>query len=152
MALQIVTVADSISKLTVTGATMKDIDEIPETTDMMDVPMIIPKPDGYLSGFRMLRVGLGPGTSAAINVAYTLTYRLLHSEVGEGMDGIFSTYSAMVAIVGVFLDAIIANDTITGAVDLQAASITEFGLVYDSTGKVAFHGCDIGIEILEFVN
>ena len=118
----------------------------------MDIPVIIPKPDGYLSNFRYARKSFGPGTVAAIDITYTLTYRLLHSAVGEGMSGVFSTYAAMVAIVSVFLDAIIANDTITGAVDVQPANVIEFGLVYDPAGKTAFHGCDIPIDITEFVN
>ncbi len=152
MALQIATVADSISKITVTGATMKDIDQIPEAQNVMDIPIIIPKPDGYLSNFKPQRDSFGAGGDAKMTVTYTLTYRLLHSAIGEGMSGIFSTYAAMVAIVSVFLDAIIANDTVTGAVDIQAASITEFGLVYDPAGKTAFHGCDISIDVMEFVN
>ena len=151
MALQIATVADSISKLSVAGATLKDIDELPKKGTVRNTPVIIPKPNGFLSNFKPERDSFGPGTTAKITVTYTLTYRLLHSEIGTGRTGIFSTYAAMVAITSLFLDAIIANDTVTGAVDLEAADVTEFGPVADPMGKM-FHGCDIAINIMEYVN
>ena len=89
---------------------------------------------------------------AAFNVTYTLTYRLYHSKVGTGRSGLFDTFSGMVGKVGLFLDAIIANDTISGAVDIIPNSINNFGPVADPAGKSVFHGCDIGIQVTEFVN
>jgi len=151
MGLQIVAVCNSIAALTVVGVTFKDIDEIPEDANAMDVPMIIPKPDGFITGFGYGRKSLGPGTTAAIDITYILTYRLLHSEGGEGMSGIFSTYSDMVVKAAAFLDAVIANDTITGAINIEPVSIPIFEPVTDPLGRW-FHGCDIGIEVTEFVN
>ena len=152
MALQIVTVADSISKLLVTGVELKDIDKIVTEGHKRNIPMIIPRPDGFISGFLYERESFGPGSTAAINISYTLTYRLLHSKIGTGRSGVIDKYSDMVAKVGLFLDAIIANDTITGAVDIQPFGISEFGPVSDPAGSAVFLGCDIGINVMEFVN
>jgi len=151
MALSIQTVTNSIAALSVSGVTLYDIDEIPAEGKSRDVPMIIPRPDGFISNFLYERKSFGPETVAAIDISYTLTYRLLHSKIGSGRSGLFDTYADMVAKVSLFLDAIIASDTITGAVDVQPFSIGEFGPVADPMGE-AFHGCDIGINILEYVN
>ena len=152
MALQIATVADSIAGLTVAGVTLKDIDEIITEGTKRNTPVIIPRPDGFLSGFVYERESFGTGDVAAANVTYTLTYRLIHSKIGTGRSKVIAKYSDMVAKVGLFLDAIIANDTITGAVDIQAASVSEFGPVSDPAGSAIFLGCDIGIQVTEFVN
>ena len=152
MALQIGTVADSISKLTVTGVTLKDIDKIITEGNKRNIPVIIPRPDGFMSSFIYERKSFGSGDAAAVNITYTLTYRLLHSKIGTGRSKVIAKYSDMVAKVGLFLDAIIENDTITGAVNIQAASISEFGPVSDPAGSAIFLGCDIGISVMEFVN
>lgn len=151
MALQIGTVAASIAALSITGVDILDIIEIPTEAKKRDTPYIVPKPDGFISGFLPERKSFGPGTVAAFDVTYTLTYRLLHSKIGTGRSGLFDTYSAVVSKAGLFLDAIIANDTISGAVDISPNSITNFGPVADPVGNM-YHGCDIGIQVTEFVN
>ncbi len=151
MALNIQTVCNSIAELTVAGVDIKDLDEIPESLDQMDAPVIIPKPDGFISTLTYTRQSLGTGDVAAIDIGYVLTYRMLHSAIGEGMDGVFETYPDLVAKASLFLDTIIANDTITGAVDIQPLTIANFDPVQDPFGNW-FHGCDIGIQVTEFVN
>lgn len=150
MALAIATVADSISKLTVSGVILKDIDEIPSSVADRDTPMIIPRPDGFISNFRFQRDSFGAGGDAKITVRYTLLYRLLAAKVGSGR-GLFDVYDTMITKTGLFLDAIIANDAITGAVDIIAAGVENVGGVGDPAGNI-FHGCDISIDVMEFVN
>lgn len=152
MALQFGTVAASIAALEIDGVDILDIIEIPTEAKKRDTPYIAPKPDGFISGFSVDRESFGPGTVAAFNVTYILTYRLYHSKIGIGRSFLFDTYSGMVAKVGLFLDAIIANDTISGAIDISPSNITSFGPVADPVGKGVFFGCDIGIEVMEFVN
>ena len=50
MALQIVIVADSISKLSVSGVTLKDIDEIITEGTKRNIPAIFPRPSRNGSG------------------------------------------------------------------------------------------------------
>ena len=151
MALQIGTVAASIAALVIDGVDILDIIEIPTEAKKRDTPYIVPKPDGFITDFFPERKSLGPGSTAAFDVTYTLTYRLLHSKIGTGRSGLFTTYSDMVTKAALFLDAIIENDTLTGAVDSFPSSISNFGLVSDPLGN-AYHGCDIGIKVMEFVN
>lgn len=151
MGLKFGTVAASIAALEIDGVDILDIIKIPTEAKKRDTPYIVPKPDGFISGFLPERKSMGSGGVAAFNVTYTLTYRLLHSKIGTGRSGLFTTYSGMVAKAGLFLDAIIANDNIAGAIDISPNSITNFGLVSDPLGN-PYHGCDIGIGVLEFVN
>jgi len=148
MTLSVVTIADSISKLSVTGVTIKDINEIPDSVNDGDCPMVIPKPDGFLSDFELERMAMASGTANVWNVEYTLTYRFLHSEIGLGL-GILDAYPGMVDKVCDFIDRMLISDTITGAVDLTVEDISTFGPVADPSGKM-FHGCDIAFRILEF--
>ena len=151
MALQIGTVVTAIAALVVDGVEIQDMDEIPTEVNSRDKPTIIPKPDGFVSGFVPERMSFGSGDVAKINVSYVLTYRMLHSKVGTGRSGLFATYADMVTKTFLFLDAIIANDALGGAVDIEAGAVPEFGPVVDPSANV-FHGCDISINVLEYVN
>ena len=148
MTLSVVTIADSISKLSVTGVAIKDINEIPDSVNDGDCPMVIPKPDGFVSDFELERVAMSSGASNVLDVHYTLTYRFLHSELGLGM-GILDAYPGMVDKVCDFIDKMLVSDAVTGSVDLQVEDISAFGPVSDPSGKM-FHGCDISFRILEF--
>lgn len=148
MTLSIVTVADSISKLTVTGVTIRDINEIPESANAIDCPMVYPNPDGFVSNLNVERMAMASGTANVWDISYNLTYRFLHSEVGLGL-GLFDVYDDMVDKVMDFADKILVSDAVTGAEDLALEDITTFGPVSDPSGKM-FHGCDIILKILEF--
>lgn len=150
MSLAIVTVADSISKLSVSGVTLKDLDGIPTRVRKRDCPIFYPKPDGFISGFTPERVSMGSGSTAQLNVNYNLNYRFLFTPIGSER-GLFALYPTMVAKVVLILEAVLANDIITGLVDFQVIDVGEFGPVEDPMGNF-FHGCDFSLEILEFVN
>jgi len=145
-----VTIADSISKLSITGINIRDLDKIPAVVRNRDCPILYPRPDGFISGFEPDRITTGDGSSAKMDVRYTLTYTFLESPIGSDR-GLFGVYPSFVANVAKILDAILLNDKITGAVDIRAVDVGAFGPVADPAGN-AFHGCDIAIEILEFVN
>lgn len=149
MSLAIVAIATNIAGLAVSGINIRDLDAIPEQVNARDCPIIYPRPDGFLSSLQVQIDSFG-STSAKKTVYYTLTYRLLGAQVGEDR-GLFTLYQAMVDIVADFLDAVIANDALTGTIDLQAVDVTEFGPVSDPAGYV-FHGCDILLRVMEFVN
>ena len=148
MTLSIVTVADSISKLSVTGVTIKDLDEIPERAVGFDCPMVYPSPDGFVSNFEVERMAMASGASNVWNITYNLNYRFLHSELGEGL-GLFDIYDDMVDKVMDFVDKMLVSDAVTGCVDLTVEDISSFGPVSDPSGSM-FHGCDISFAVLEF--
>jgi hypothetical protein len=148
MTISIVTIADSISKLSVTGVTIKDLDQIPDSVNNGDCPMVIPNPDGFMSSPELERAAMSSGTSSVWDIRYTITYRFLHSEIGLGM-GLLDKYHLMVDKVMDFVDKILISDSVTGLVDLELEDISSFGPVSDPSGKM-FHGCDIMLRVLEF--
>ena len=150
MSLAIVTVADSISKLSVSGVTLKDLDKIPTTVRSRDCPIFYPRPDGFLSGVVPEKASMGSGSGAQWDIQYTLNYRFLYAPIGSER-GLFAVVPTMVAKIALLIDAILANDVITGAIDLQIFDIGEFGPVSDPMGNM-FHGCDFSLEILEHIN
>jgi hypothetical protein len=148
MTISIVTIADSIASLSVTGVTIKDLNQIPDSVNDGDCPMVIPNPDGFVSAFELERMAMSSGASNVWDVRYTLTYRFLHSEIGLGM-GLLDKYPLMVDKVMDFVDKVLISDSVTGSVDLTLEDISSFGPVSDPSGKM-FHGCDIMLRVLEF--
>jgi hypothetical protein len=149
MSLAITTITDSISKLSVSGLVIKDIDEIPVGVDARQ-PTLIPLPD-FVTNFVMIRDSFGGGTTAKMTVSYTLGYRLLYKPVGAGRE--LEYYDNLVSMAGLIMDAILAIDTLTGLVDIEpeANGIINMGVVNDPAGN-AFLGCDIRMRVKEFVN
>lgn len=151
MALQITAICNSIAGLTVSGVTIKDLDEIPEA-QQASAAIIIPRPDGFVSGFSIERDSQGSNTVGLprYTVGYNLTYRLLYSPLGVER-GLFKLYPSAVAAAFRFVDAVTANDAVTGALDIQVADIQNVGPVADPSGAM-FHGCDIIVRVTELVN
>lgn len=148
MALALTTITNSIAALSVSGVTLKDIDEIPETATGLG-PVIYPKPDGFVTDFTVERNSFGGGSTAKMTATYNLTYRFCHSPVGSGR--FLEFYDDMVTKAFLFLDAVIAVDVMTGLIDLQVDDTLSFGPVMDPSGAV-FHGCDIVLRVMEFIN
>lgn len=149
MTLQIAAIASSIAGLTVSGVTLKNTTGIPETVDPRQ-PTIFPRPDGFVSGLTIIRDSTGIASQARKTAQYNLTYRLCYTPIGAGR-GLFDVYGSMVTAAFAFLDAVIANDAITGLVDITPQDVTAFGPVSDPAG-VMFHGCDFVFMITEFIN
>ena len=150
MALQFATVANSIAAVSVSGVTIKDIDEIIEFVSARDCPLVQPVPNGFVSGLNVERDSQGLGSVAMKTVMYTLTYRLMYAPIGTGR-GLFDVYDDMVAKAGLFLDALISNDALTGTIDITPTGALNFGPVLDPAGN-SFHGCDFQLKVMEFVN
>ena len=148
MALAIATVADSIAALSVTGVTIKDVDEIPAAVDPRQ-PTILPKPD-FVTGFVVERDSFGAG-SAKMTVRYVLNYRFCYMPLGKGRAGKIENYDGIVDKVALFWDAVLAIDTLTGAVDIEPAGVVNMGLVNDPSDNI-FLGCDLAVKVTEFVN
>ena len=148
MALQIAAVANSIAALSVAGVTLKDIDEVPAGVDKR-APTILPLPD-FITNFEVERDSFGGG-GALRTVSYVLNYRFCLEPVGQGRSKTIEYFSELVAKVALFFDAIMAIDTLTGAVDIEPAGVTNMGIVNDPSDNV-FSGCDLAVRITEFVN
>ena len=149
MTLSVVTVADSISKLSVSGVTIKDLDQILDNVTSRDTPVMMPAPQ-FFTAPEVDRVSMGTGSTAQTDVSYTLNYRFFFEEVGANRS-LSDVYQDLVTKTMLIVDALIANDVVTGAIDLQFIDVGAFGVVTDPVGE-SFFGVDIGIRIMEFEN
>ncbi len=145
---QLVTVADSISHISVSGVNVRDIDTIPETA-IGFCPVLFPKPDGFITDMIFTRQTFGSDGSALMDLEYTLNYRFLYAEVGSGSE--LANYAGVIEKLALILEAIFTDDTQTGAVDMQLQSVSNIGPLPDPVGLNAFHGVDIALRVLEHV-
>jgi len=148
MALQIATVVDSISKLSVSGAKIKDKDQIPAAGDVRQ-PMIIPL-SNFISEFTMVRESFGGGSSAKMTVTYVLNYRILYKPLGAGRAPQLENISPLVDMIARWWDAVLAIDVFDGAVDIIPNTITGMGAVKDPS-EDNWLGADVSVKVMEFV-
>lgn len=137
------TVADSISKISVSGLKIYDLNEMPQSV-MRDLPCVMPAPN-FVTNFRPVNISID---RQEMDFTYNLNYRLFATPVGAGR-GIHETYQKITAALALFLAAIATNHSITGAVDLQIENIGEFGVVKDPS-DADFAGCSISLSVQEF--
>lgn len=149
MTLNIATITDSLSNLSISGINVLDKDEIKESFTGYDCPVLCPRPNEFITAPQVVSASFGTGTSHQMDVTYNLTYRYFHAPVGQG--DLVKTWSDMVDGLFLIFYAIATNDAITGLIDLQITNITQFGEVQDGAGN-GFHGCDITMRILEHIN
>ena len=145
---KIATVFNSIAALSVAGVTLKDVDEIPEAVLVRHCPVLFPDPDTPVSNVRVEPQSTGAGTDGLNDVRYTLNYVYLHAPVGEGRY-ITKNVSGMVAKAVLILNALIANDAVTGSIDIEPRIEGEFGVMVDPSGA-QFWGFRLAIDVLEF--
>lgn len=149
MSISLIAVADSISKVSVAGLTIMDVDEIPTGLTQRFCPALIPNPENYVSNVDASVDSFGTGASRKMTLSYWLNYLLIYSEVGAGRTATLEAYSGMLSKVCAFLDAFYALDSLTGAVDFHAElgspQITE-------VGSVDFHSIAVRLMIKEFIN
>lgn len=151
MALQTTEIATSIAGYSVTGVTIRDLDDFEDEISDRDgdLPVLMPAPN-FFTAPNIVKRSLGTGASACIDVTYVLRYRFFYEEVGSER-ALNEIFQGFVGSVTAIVDEFIANDATDDAIDLEVVAISPFGVVSDPSGN-QFHGCDFGIKVLEFVN
>jgi len=150
MASAISTILDNISELSISGVTVKDIDQVQDKLEDRDCPCLFPNPLGLVTNLNVEPDAYGNAGDRPYTVTYTLNYRLCNSSVGSGR-GLFDKYPAMVTNALAVIWAFIGADNLGGTVEFQVSGIANFGPVADPAGKL-FHGCDIAVNVTEFIN
>jgi hypothetical protein len=141
-----VAVADAIANLSISGVTLRDIDQI--TSSVAVAPATLaPKPGGYITNFKVSTESLGTGGAQRMTITYTLNYTYYHCQIGSVLD--FGSYSAMITKIAAILVALLTNDTVTGALD-QDPTVSDIGPVLDPAGN-QYHGCVFSLGITQFV-
>lgn len=150
VSLALATVADSISKISISGVTVKDVNEL--SASWKSLPNVLyPRPDGFVTGLRFKTDSYGINGAEKGTFTYNLTYRFLGTAVGN-MGTFGQAYSDALTKIIAIVNAIVADDTITGATkDFRLGTIANIGPMPDPSGNV-FHGADITFVVEEFVN
>lgn len=142
---KITTVADSIAGLSISGVTVKDINEL--SASWKSLPNVLyPRPDNFVTNMSLTQAEL---TKQKFDLRYTLNYRFLHVQLGNDAV-LFATYPTLIAKIVLIINAIITNHNLTGAIDVSFGGITALGPLPDPAGNV-YHGADFQINILEFL-
>jgi len=150
MTLQIAAITNSIAALVVPGVQMLRPEEIKTAITDRDTPCLYPEPVGFVSNFLVRHATFDSGASAPKTAEYDLTYTFCYAPVGSSRS-LLDIYNRMVIAAFALLDAIIASDALTGAVDFQPKNVLYFGLVSDPSGG-RHHGCQMVFHVKEFVN
>ena len=153
MGISVVTVADSISKITLNSGssiTIKDLDGMIDEVLGRDCPVLMPAPD-WLGDPTYEDAALGSGSGTPRNITYSLGYRLFYAPLGQGRNKISDVMPGMAQEFTYLMDALLANDSLTGCVDVRLAGAPDFGVVEDPVGNM-FWGIDITLEVTELDN
>jgi len=150
MSLAITTISNAVAALSVSGLTIKDVDEIPQAVNNRDCPLLVPNPDNYVSGFYVVSDSFGIGSGHKWTAQYTLNYILLYAAVGAGRTTVMEKYSGMVSTAFAFFDALFAANSLSGSVDFEPGMIDGFGMV--DMASVSFHSCNVSLKVKEFIN
>lgn len=147
MSIKIITVLDSISALSVSGVTVKDVNEVDEAWQVRGA-VLYPLIDNLMSFSRPTRQSFGVGSAKRLDINYVLNYRLLYAPVGSGR-GVKDIFSGLMTTVAATLDALNVLDAPSGSVDIEASINEGRPVVKDPAGN-DFWGCDFTINVLEF--
>lgn len=150
MSLSIETVTNSIASLSVSGLKICDLDEIPSSADLQRSPMLYPSPNQFIAMLGVERDSFGSPAMARKTVEYTLRYVFTYAPIGTERS-LKSAYPGMVSMALDILDAIIANDDLTGAIDITPSITGGFGAIR-APDDVMYYGCMIDLRVVEYVN
>jgi hypothetical protein len=144
----LVTIADSIAGISISGVTVKDIDGIPDRAELT-TPIMFPQPNGYVSGLAAERTTFGINGAGKTDLTYSLNYVYLHCKDGSGL-GTFAIYSGLITKLAAIITAILSNDTITGAADVNIGNIGDIGIIDDPAGH-KYWGVLFSLEVTEYI-
>ena len=152
MTLLLATVTNSIAALSVSGLTIKDIDEIPVRVYGRDCPILYPEPLDFITGWEVEKMTFGRTTTVKWMMRYNLTYTLLYAPVGSGRG--FELFAPTIAKACLFYDKLMESHPLTGAELVVPVSIGVPGIMYDVTGPgagdaEAFYGVRLTIQVQE---
>lgn len=145
--LHITNVITAIDGLTISGLTICDLNEIPETVDER-AAFLIPSPvePSPITNFTYERVSFGMDTALG-DATYTLNYKLFYAKAGMER-GLFAVYPGLVALAMDVVEKILEQSALSGAAD-WTPRIAEIGLYADAAGSL-WWGALISVDVRDF--
>lgn len=143
MSLYLATVADAISKISISGITVKDKDQLAAAwTGQTNVLYPNPNEPGWISDFSVV-YNVAGGLETA---AYTLNYRFLSTQIGD-LSTFPAEYSSLVDKVSSILDALMAAVESIDSVTVRVSGVSVGARIDPSENQ--YHGADISLSIVE---
>lgn len=140
------TVTNSISALSVSGVTIRDIDEVTES-NILGGKILFPQPAEFITDVNLTRNEM---TGQWNTLTYTLHYVYLHCPVSGGLGGLLASYSGLVTNSAAILLAFSSDATLSGAMDNDSPRMEGLGIVTDPAGN-SYYGCLFTLNILQFL-
>lgn len=147
-AVNLVTIANSISAITITGVTVKTLAKIP-VDGIAECPFFAPRPDNFITGISLTRESFGGSGAEKMNLVYTMHWQYYHAPIGTLLS--FQDYADMLENIEVILETLANNDAPSGAIDMLIQDIPTIAQVADAAGNY-YHGAVISLKITEFIN
>lgn len=144
-------VCDSISGISISGVTVKDIDQIaPSWVSMPNVLYPNPNNEGFITGFSMKFDSIMQGVNSPVTINYTLNYRFLGTAIGD-MANFSSAYADVILKLALIVNAIITNPApYSGRIQMALGDVS-VGAKTDPAGN-QYHGADFALLIEELQN
>lgn len=149
VSLLLTSITGAIDNINVSGVVIKNYNGV--AASWQSQPNVLyPNPEGFITDFALSFPTNLRGASAPQDVAYTLNYRFLGSEVGD-LSQMPNEYSLMIDKLVLILNALQGVDApYSGLVEMEVVGVT-VGARADPAGNI-FHGADIALRITEMQN
>lgn len=141
------TTAASIAAVSISGVTVCDIDEIPQSAQMI-TPILFPQPEAWLSEVTQGPKSVSVADAGQSDFSYTLHYVFLLCETGSGVSQT-DPYNNLVAKLKTVLQTILDNDTLAASVEISLNGMDGIGTVQDPSG-IDFWGALISFRVVEY--
>ena len=152
MTLLLATVTDSISKLSVSGLTIKDIDEIPVRVYGRNCPILYLEPLDLMATLTVTKMTFGRGLTVKWMMHYDLNYTMLYAPIGSGRG--LELLAPTIAKACLFFDVLMESHPITGAELVTPGGWSIPGPLMDPSGNSVsdaelFYGVKLTIHVAE---
>lgn len=148
MTINVATVWDSISALSISGLTIKDIDQVSETWEIRGATLY-PNITNPLELQAPARQSFGTVAGGAKkDVRYTLNYIFAYAPVGSTR-GVKDVMSGMFSMLALIYNAVTENDALSGTVDITPRIAAASTIVQDPVGN-QFWGLALAFDVLEY--
>jgi len=152
MTLLLATVTNSIAALSVTGLTIKDIDEIPARVYGRNCPILYPEPLDFMTNFTAEKMTFRRGLTVKWMMNYDLTYTMLYAPIGSGRG--LELFAPTIAKACLFFDVLMESHPVTGAELVTPQGWGVPGPMMDPTGggvadAELFYGVRLTIHVAE---
>lgn len=148
LASSLTTIVTSIAGLSVSGLTIKNTDAIPEQADLQ-YPLLVPRPNEFITDLHSERTTFGINGTARVDLTYNLNYVFLYAPAGTGVSEL-DAYNGMITMMVAIINAIMSNDTLSGAVDVNLDGVSGIGIIQDPANN-QYWGCFWAMHVTEYV-